>query len=40
MNDEKLDLILNVVSEIKVKPDKMELRFDGLETRFDGLGKW
>ena len=37
MSDEKLDLILNVVSDIKVKVDKLETRFDGLETRFDGL---
>ncbi len=44
MSDEKLDLILNVVSEIKLKVDnldtkveRLETRFDGLETRFDGL---
>ncbi len=44
MSDEKLDLILTVVSDIKLKVDsldtkvdKLETRFDGLETRFDGL---
>ena len=44
MNDEKLDLILTVVSDIKLKVDNLntkvdnlETRFDGLETRFDGL---
>jgi len=46
MSDEKLDLILTVVSDIKlkvdnleVKVDKLETRFDTLETRFDGLEK-
>ncbi len=44
MSDEKLDLILTVVSEIKVKVDKLdtkvdklETKVDKLETRFDGL---
>ena len=44
MSDEKLDLILTVVSDIKLKVDRLdtkvdnlETRFDGLETRFDGL---
>ena len=44
MSEEKLDLILTVVSDIKLKVDnldakvdKLETRFDGLETRFDGL---
>ncbi len=37
MSDEKLDLILTVVSDIKLKVDNLETRFDGLENRFDGL---
>ncbi len=37
MSEQKLDLILNVVSEIKVRQDKLEQRFDGLDQRFDGL---
>lgn len=39
MSEEKLDLILNVVSEIKSKQDKLEIRFDGLETEFIGLNQ-
>ena len=34
MSDEKLDLILTVVSDIKLKVDILETRFDGLESEF------
>ena len=44
MSDEKLDLILSVVSDIKVRQEGLEKTVDGivvqiagLETRFDGL---
>ncbi len=44
MSDEKLDLILNVVSDIKNRQEGLEktvgkivIKIDGLETRFDGL---
>jgi chromosome segregation ATPase len=37
MSDEKLDLILNVVTDIRTRQDGLEKRFDGLEQRFDGL---
>ena len=37
MSDEKLDLILTVVSDIKLKVDKLDTKIDKLETRFDGL---
>ena len=39
MSDEKLDLILNVVTDIRGRQENLEKRFDGLETRFDGLEK-
>ena len=44
MSDEKLDLILEVVTDIKVRQENLEktvgkiaVKVDGLETRFDGL---
>lgn len=37
MSDEKLDLILTVVSDIKLKVDNLETRFDRLETKVDNL---
>lgn len=37
MSDEKLDLILTVVSDIKLKVDNLETRFDGLEFEFEGF---
>ena len=44
MSEEKLDLILNVVSDIKNRQEGLEktvgeivVKIDGLETRFDGL---
>ena len=44
MSDEKLDLILSVVSDIKVRQEGLEktvggivVQIGGLETRFDGL---
>lgn len=35
MSDEKLDLILTVVSGIKLKVDSLDSKVDKLETRFD-----
>ncbi len=44
MSDKKLDLILEVVTDIKVRQESLEktvgkiaVKVDGLETRFDGL---
>ncbi len=44
MSDKKLDLILEVVTDIKVRQEnlektvgKIDVKVDGLETRFDGL---
>ncbi|MCY7377079.1 MAG: hypothetical protein LH472_14055 [Pyrinomonadaceae bacterium] len=37
MSDEKLDLILTVVSDIKLKVDKLDTKVDNLEVRFDRL---
>ena len=44
MSDKKLDLILEVVTDIKVRQENLEktvgkiaVKVDGLETRFDGL---
>ena len=46
MSDEKLDLILEVVTDIKVRQENLEktvseiaVKVNGLETRFDGLEK-
>ena len=37
MSDQKLDLILTVLSNIKLKVDSLETRFDGLEAKVDNL---
>ncbi len=37
MNEQKLDLILTVVSELKGKVDKFDLRLDGFEGKLDKL---
>lgn len=37
MSDEKLDLILTVVSDIKLKVDNLDTKVDRLESRFDRL---
>lgn len=37
MSEEKLDLILTVVSELKGSVDKLDLRMDKLDSRMDGL---